>query len=241
MQSALFDKAVSLRAGNQPVVRIVRLGDGTDWLFTAGGIEGVGELPASVIDAARDAQRHDRSHDTKDGGDRYFLHVYNPPRRLIIVGAVHITQPLVQVASAAGYGITVIDPRGAFATAERFPDVDLNEDWPDEAMEALRPDNRTAVVTLTHDPKLDDPALLVALKSEAFYIGSLGSRKTHGSRVERLTAAGLTADEIGRVHAPIGLNLGGRAPAEIAIAIMAQVTQVLHMGDGRTVTAKAAA
>ena len=140
-----------------------------------------------------------------------------------------------------GFYLSSFDPRGAFATAERFPDVDLNEDWPDEAMEALRPDNRTAVVTLTHDPKLDDPALLVALKSEAFYIGSLGSRKTHGSRVERLTAAGLTADEIGRIHAPIGLNLGGRAPAEIAIAIMAQVTQVLHMGDGRTVTAKAAA
>ena len=154
---------------------------------------------------------------------------------------MHITQPLVQIGAAAGYAITVIDPRGAFATAERFPGVDLNEDWPDEAMEALKPDNRTAVVTLTHDPKLDDPALEVALRSEAFYIGCLGSRKTHGSRVERLTAAGLSADEIGKIHAPIGLHLGGRAPAEIAIAIMAQITQVLHLGAGQEVKAKAAA
>ena len=157
------------------------------------------------------------------------------------MGAVHITQPLVTVASAAGYAVTVIDPRGAFATAERFPGVDLNEDWPDEAMEALAPDNRTAVVTLTHDPKLDDPALHVALRSEAFYIGSLGSRKTHGSRVERLTEAGFSADEIAKIHAPIGLHLGGRAPAEIAIAIMAQITQVLHLGAGQEVKAKAAA
>ena len=241
MKSILFEKAVSLRADNQPMVRIIRLSDGADWLLASNKVEGNNELPTAIIDAARDAQRHDRSHNMTDGEERYFLHVYNPPRRLIIVGAVHITQPLVQVARAAGYGVTIIDPRGAFATAERFPGIDLNEDWPDEAMEALRPDNRTAVVTLTHDPKLDDPALIVALKSDAFYIGSLGSRKTHGSRVERLLAAGLTADEINRIHAPIGLHLGGRAPAEIAIAIMAQVTQVLHLGNGHAVTAKAAA
>lgn len=240
MQSVLFEKAVSLRGDNQPVVRIVRLGDGADWLCTTDGVEGNFDVPVAVVDAAREAQRHDRSHVMMDANDRYFLHVYNPPRRLIIVGAVHITQPLIQIAMAAGYEITVIDPRGAFATAERFPGIDLNEDWPDEAMETLRPDNRTAIVTLTHDPKLDDPALIVALKSQAFYIGSLGSRKTHGSRVERLLAAGLTADEIARIHAPIGLHLGGRAPAEIAIAIMAQITQVLHLGDGRSVTAKAA-
>ena len=241
MQLALFVKAVALRAENKPVVRIVEMLSGADWLLTPDGIEGATALPSEVADAAHDAQRHDRSHDMKHGAQRYFLHVYNPPRRLIIVGAVHITQPLVQIGSAAGYAITVIDPRGAFATAERFPGVDLNEDWPDEAMEALKPDNRTAVVTLTHDPKLDDPALEVALRSEAFYIGSLGSRKTHASRVERLIAADMTADEIGKIHAPIGLHLGGRAPAEIAIAIMAQITQVLHLGSGQEVKAKAAA
>ena len=241
MRRSLFEELVKLRAENKAVVRIVHFGSGTDWLWTERGIDGPTALPPEIAVAAREAQQHDRSHGIGSGDDRYFLHVYNPPRRLIIVGAVHITQPLVQVATAAGYAITVIDPRGAFATADRFPGVELNEEWPDEAMEALAPDNRTAVVTLTHDPKLDDPALMVALKSEAFYIGSLGSRKTHGSRVERLTAAGLTSDEIGRIHAPIGLHLGGRAPAEIAIAIMAQITQVLHLGDGRVVTAKAAA
>jgi xanthine dehydrogenase accessory factor len=240
MLSSLFDRAVDLRASNAPVVRVVRLSDGADWLLSAEGTEGEASLGTGIVEAAWDAQRHDRSHAIEVSGERYFLHVYNPPRRLIIIGAVHITQPLIQIAGAAGYAITVIDPRGAFATAERFPGVDLNEDWPDEAMEALKPDRRTAVVTLTHDPKLDDPALEVALRSEAFYIGSLGSRKTHASRVERLQAAGLTAEQIGRIHAPIGLDLGGRAPAEIAIAIMAQVTQVLHLGDGATVKAKAA-
>jgi len=241
MRSALFEKAVALRAENRPVVRIVEMDSGADWLLTPDGVEGLTGLPPEVADAAREAQRHDRSHDLKHEDQRYFLHVYNPPRRLIVVGAVHITQPLVQIAEAAGYAVTVIDPRGAFATAERFPGVALNEDWPDEAMEALKPDNRTAVVTLTHDPKLDDPALEVALRSDAFYVGSLGSRKTHSSRVERLTAAGLTADEIARIHAPIGLHLGGRAPAEIAIAIMAQITQVLHLGRGQEVKANAAA
>ena len=241
MQSALFDKAVELRAENRPLVRIVHLDSGADWLWTQDGIEGPTGLAIEVGEAAEQAQRQDRSHAIEHEGERYFLHVYNPPRRLIIVGAVHITQPLVQIASTAGYAVTVIDPRGAFATAERFPGVDLNEDWPDEAMAALKPDNRTAVVTLTHDPKLDDPALEVALRSDAFYIGSLGSRKTHASRVERLTEAGLTADEIAKIHAPIGLHLGGRAPAEIAIAIMAQITQVLYLGEGAAVKAKAAA
>lgn len=241
MQASLFEKAIALRAENRPVVRIVHLDSGHDWLLTEDGIEGMTGLPPEVADAAVDARKHDRSHGMEAGGERYFLHVYNPPRRLIIVGAVHITQPLVAVASAAGYAVTVIDPRGAFATAERFPGVDLNEDWPDEAMEALAPDHRTAVVTLTHDPKLDDPALHVALRSGAFYIGSLGSRKTHASRVERLTEAGFTAEEIAKIHAPIGLHLGGRAPGEIAIAIMAQITQVLHLGTGADVKAKAAA
>lgn len=241
MQSALFEKAVALRAENRAVVRIVELKSGADWLLTPDGIEGASALPAEVADAAADAQRHDRSASVTIGEGRYFLHVYNPPRRLIVVGAVHITQPLAVIAGQAGYAVTVIDPRGAFATAERFPGVALNEEWPDEAMDALKPDNRTAVVTLTHDPKLDDPALHVALRSEAFYIGCLGSRKTHASRVERLLAEGFSADEIAKLHAPIGLHLGGRAPAEIAIAIMAQITQVLHLGQGDAVTAKAAA
>jgi xanthine dehydrogenase accessory factor len=141
---------------------------------------------------------------------------------------VHIAQPLVEIARTAGYALTIVDPRGAFATRDRFPGVELSEDWPDDALKALNIDTRTAVVTLTHDPKLDDPALHVALRSDAFYIGSLGSKKTHGTRVTRLTEAGYSEAEIARIHAPIGLNIGGKSPAEIAISIMAQVTEVLH-------------
>jgi xanthine dehydrogenase accessory factor len=147
---------------------------------------------------------------------------------MAVVGAVHIAQALAPMAVLAGYDVTVIDPRRAFATDARFPMVKLSTDWPDEALGALRPDRRMAVVTLTHDPKLDDPALEVALRSEAFYIGALGSARTHGKRLARFKELGFGDDQLARIHGPIGLRLGGRSPAEIAISIMAQVTQVLH-------------
>ncbi|MHA1109259.1 MAG: XdhC family protein, partial [Alphaproteobacteria bacterium] len=161
-----------------------------------------------------------------------FLHVCNPSLRFIIVGAVHIAQPLARMAALADYDVTVVDPRGSFATDDRFPGVTLKSDWPDEAMTEICPDRRTAIVTLTHDPKLDDPALSVAIRSEAFYIGSLGSRKTHAARVGRLKEDGFTDDEIGRIHGPVGLDLGGRSPAEVAVSILAQVTATLHGKDG---------
>ena len=122
----------------------------------------------------------------------------------------------------------VIDPRGAFATSSRFPGIELSEEWPDEALKKLQIDNRTAIVTLTHDPKLDDPALQVALESDAFYIGSLGSKKTHAKRIDRLTEAGISTNKIEKIHGPIGLPIGAKTPAEIAISIMAQITQTLH-------------
>ena len=147
---------------------------------------------------------------------------------MVIVGAVHIAQPLSRMASVAGYDVTVIDPRTSFATDERFPGMTLNNEWPDDGMRALDPDRRTAVVTLTHDPKLDDPGLEVALKSDAFYVGALGSRKTHSSRVERLSEAGFSAAEIAKIHAPVGLAIGSVSPAEIAVSILAQITEVLH-------------
>ena len=147
---------------------------------------------------------------------------------MLIVGAVHIAQPLSRMASVAGYDVTVIDPRASFATDERFPGITLNGEWPDDGIRDLDPDRRTAIVTLTHDPKLDDPGIEVALKSDAFYIGALGSRKTHAARVERLTAAGFSKTEIARIHAPVGLSIGSVSPAEIAISILAQVTDVLH-------------
>lgn len=159
----------------------------------------------------------------------WFVAIHNPALRMAVVGAVHIAQPLCQIARACGYDVTLIDPRGAFASAERFPGEHILDDWPDEALAALGLDARTAVVTLTHDAKLDDPAIRAALESDCFYLGCLGSARTHAKRVERLTAAGF-ADRIGRIHAPVGLDIGAKTPAEIAVSVMAQVTQVLRQG-----------
>jgi len=150
--------------------------------------------------------------------------VYAGPPRLLVVGAVHVTSALAPMASLAGFEVTVIDPRRAFGNAERFPNVVLSNEWPEEAMARLAPDARTAVVTLTHDPKLDDPALVAALRSPAFYVGALGSTRTHAQRVQRLGELGL-GDRVGRIHAPVGLALGGRSPSEIAVAIVAQIVQ----------------
>jgi xanthine dehydrogenase accessory factor len=161
--------------------------------------------------------------------DRRFIAVHNPPLRLLVIGAVHIAQPLLAIARTCGYAPTLIDPRGAFGSAARFPGETILDDWPDEALHSLAPDARTAIVTLTHDPKFDDPALTVALRSPVFYIGALGSKKTHARRVERLTAQGFSADEIARIHAPVGLDIGARTPAEIAVSIMAQITATLRL------------
>ena len=173
-----------------------------------------------------DRHRTDTSGLEEDG--RTFVAVHNPPLRLVIVGAVHIAQYLVGMAHSCGYQPILIDPRSGFGSQARFPGETVIDDWPDEALRALKIDARTAVVTLTHDPKLDDPAIVTALESEAFYLGSLGSTRTHAKRVERLREVGFTDEEIGRIHAPVGLDLGGRQPAEIALSIMAQVTQTLR-------------
>jgi len=171
--------------------------------------------------------RTDRSGMAESGE---FIALFNPPLRLIVVGAVHIAQALVPMARLAGYDPVLIDPREAFAAPARFPDTRLVHDWPDEAMAAQAPDARTAVVTLTHDSKLDDPALLAALATPAFYIGCLGSSRTHARRLERLRAAGLGPAALARLHAPVGLDIGARSPAEIAVSILAQITQVLRQG-----------
>ena len=158
----------------------------------------------------------------------WFLGIHNPPLRMAVVGAVHIAQALVPMAALAGYDVLVVDPREAFATPERFPGVALAHDWPDAGLEAFGLDTRTAVVTLTHDPKLDDPAIRAALRSPVFYLGCLGSARTHARRVARLTEAGFDAAAIARIHAPVGADIGARAPAEIAVAILAQVTERLR-------------
>jgi xanthine dehydrogenase accessory factor len=165
---------------------------------------------------------------TTDETPQLFYQPFNPPPRMIVVGAVHIAQPLSAMAALAGYEVTVVDPRESFAAADRFAGVALNLQWPDEALESLGLDSRCAVVTLTHDPKLDDPALQTALRSDAFFIGSLGSRKTHASRLRRLAKAGFSESDLARVNGPVGLPIGARTPAEIAVSVVAQVTQALR-------------
>ncbi|MCA3628378.1 MAG: XdhC family protein [Methylobacterium sp.] len=159
---------------------------------------------------------------------RFFLNVHLPPVRLIVTGAVHISQALAEMARLAGLDCTIIDPRTAFATPERFPNVMLLAEWPDQALTRVRPDRFTAFVALTHDPKIDDPGLVAALKAQCFYIGALGSRKTHAKRVERLQSQGFTVDEIARIHAPIGLDIGAVSPPEIAVSILGEIISAMR-------------
>jgi xanthine dehydrogenase accessory factor len=171
---------------------------------------------------------------------RVFLTVHVPSARLVITGAVHISQALAPVAKLVGYDVTIVDPRTAFASEERFPDVKLIAEWPDTALPPLNIDRYTAFVALTHDPKIDDPALLHALQRDCFYIGALGSKKTHAKRVDRLKKAGLGEADIARIHAPIGLSIGAISPSEIAIAIMAEITQTLRQKADKAMAVEAA-
>ena len=168
----------------------------------------------------------DGEHSLLSDDEASFIFRQVPPRRVFVVGGVHITQFLAPMARQAGYDVTIIDPREVFSTAERFPGSECLTAWPDEVMEGLRPDLRTAVVTLTHDPKIDDLGLVEALRSDAFYIGCLGSRRTHAARCERLAKAGFSAGDLARLHGPAGLNIGAKTPAEIAVSILAQMIDV---------------
>ena len=226
MKLPLLHDVLRVRSDKRPIVLVTELGSGRQWTVLedvpAPGLDA--GLDARVGEAARDALRRDRSEAVEISGARYFLHVMTPPLRLFVVGAVHIAQALVPMASLLGYAVTVIDPRRAFVTGERFEEVTVTTDWPDDALGAAKLDARSAVVTLTHDPKLDDPALRVALASPAFYVGSLGSRRTHARRIERLTAEGLVPEALARIHAPIGLDIGAVTAAEIAASIAAELT-----------------
>lgn len=182
--------------------------------------------------AALEAARADRSATVEIEGRSWFLGVYNPSLDLAIVGAVHIAQPLSQMAALADYRVRIIDPRAAFATAERFPNVELVHDWADEALAKKPLGPRSAVVALAHEPKLDDPAMLAALRSNCFYIGALGSKRTHAARIARLAAEGFKDKDLKRIHGPIGLAIGARTPAEIAISIMAEMTVRLRTDGG---------
>jgi xanthine dehydrogenase accessory factor len=216
------------RAAKRATCLVRLLGSHEAALVVDGRVAAGVALGPDLMAAVRDALRTDRSGTVENGGEAAFLQVFNPPLRLVIVGAVHIAQALAPMAALAGYAVTVVDPRGAFATDARFPGVELSAEWPDEALTALTPDRRTAVVTLTHDPKLDDPALDVALRSAAFYIAALGSRRTHAGRLERLAALGHAPEAMARIHGPAGLDIGAVSPAEIALSVMAQMTSVLR-------------
>lgn len=221
MRDATLARVLEARAARRPLAVATRLGDGAQGTVTPDGAGA--EVPEAVAREARALLAADRSAVVEEAGDAWFVQAHAPPLRMAVVGAVHIAQPLVRMAALVGYEATVIDPRSAFATEARFPGVRIVGAWPDEALEAMAPDARTAVVTLTHDPKLDDAALGAALRSPAFYIGSLGSAKTHGARLRRLRRAGFGDDDLARIHGPVGLPIGARAPAEIALAVMAQV------------------
>jgi xanthine dehydrogenase accessory factor len=213
------------RGNRRAVVLATRLSDAAETLVYADKAEGALAGDAAVVSAARRAIDIGRSETVEIGGQKIFLNVYVPPARLIIVGAVHIAQSLAPVATMLDFDVTVVDPRGAWATGSRFPGVKVVQEWADEAFEKMGLDASTAVVTLTHDPKLDDPALEAALKSDVFYVGALGSKRTHAKRKERLAEAGITDEQFARIHGPVGLNIGAKSPAEIAVSILGQIIE----------------
>ena len=241
MRRVVLEALVGARRAKRPAALVTDLASGEQWLFEPPQVSRSepeasedqqwkvpAELAGDILPPIRAALRADRAGPLALGGRELFINVWNPPLRMIVIGAVHIAQPLVRAARLAGFEVFVIDPRHAFAADARFPDVSITTQWPDEALAALAPDARCAIVALTHDPKLDDPALAFALRSEAFYIGALGSRKTHAKRVDRLREHGFTDAEIARIRGPVGLAIGAKTPAEIAISIIAEVIQQLR-------------
>ena len=212
MREQILDDLVAARAARTPVAYIT-------------GIKIERRL---VVQGFYERFRADRSGFEDDG--ETFVCIHNPPLRMIVVGAVHITQALVPMARISGYDPVLVDPRESFGSKARFPGETIIQDWPDEALQTLGLDARTALVLLTHDPKLDDPALELALASEVFYIGALGSKRTHAKRLERLLAKGFSDAQLQRIHGPIGLNIGAASPSEIAVSTLAEMTQVLRQG-----------
>ncbi len=227
MKAELFEQVLADRAGKRAVAVVTRLADGAQALVHDDDAAGELQLTPEQVAEARRRLRANRSGVLETAQEALFARCHVSAPRMVVIGAVHIAQALAPMAAMAGFEVIVVDPRRAFATSERLPGVSVTTQWPDEAMAGIGVDGQTAVVTLSHDPKLDDPALIAALRSRAFYIGALGSTRTHAKRVARLTEAGL-ADVLHRIHAPVGLDLGGRAPVEIAVSILAQVIQARY-------------
>jgi xanthine dehydrogenase accessory factor len=231
MRGRFLDAVLAAARDHRSVALATELKSGHQLLLDGERAEGELALDDGALARMREALRADRNMTLDTPAGRVFVEVFSPPRRCFVVGAVHIAQPLVQMLSLADYQPIIVDPRESFATEARFPGLELSTEWPDEALERLQPDHRSAVVTLTHDPKLDDPALAVALRSECFYIGALGSKRTHAARCQRLTEMGFTEAELARIHGPIGLSIGAVSPAEIAVSILGQMTEVLRKGE----------
>lgn len=226
----IIARVIEQVTARRPIIVATQLDDGASRVLDAR------EKDLGLAQAATEMARADTSGIVQAAEGAVFVGVYNPGLRMVIIGAVHIAQDLLPLARQIGFDVTIIDPRGAFASPARFPDASagftLISKWPDEVLATRPPDARTALVALTHDPKIDDPALHIALRSGCFYIGALGSKKTHGGRVERLTGAGFSASDIARIHAPIGLAIGARGTAEIAVAVIAQIIGCLR-GKGQ--------
>ncbi|MFZ1921425.1 MAG: XdhC family protein [Xanthobacteraceae bacterium] len=223
------------RAARRAAILVTQVDGGRQRLVKA---DDVGKDPLRSVLAEHLRTSKSGMEETAEG--KVFLTVYVPAPQLVIIGAVHISQALAPIGKLLGYDVTIVDPRTAFASPERFPDVKVVAEWPDKALPPLNVDRYTAFVALTHDPKIDDPALLHALARDCFYVGALGSRKTHGRRVERLKAQGLSEAAIARIAAPIGLDIGAVSPAEIAVAIIAQITERLREEADEAVPVKAA-
>jgi xanthine dehydrogenase accessory factor len=224
---ALLRKLVEVRETHRSVVVATSLESGRRAIIPASGDLSAPGVVDALVRKARDAAARDAS-TVVDCDGTWFLHVRHPPRRLLVVGAVHVAQVLAPMAALNGFDVQLIDPRDAFATRERFPGVRICHSWPRDALEMLGVDHRTAVVTLAHDPKIDDPALELAVRSPAFYVGALGSRRTHALRLQRLAERGFTADELHRIRGPVGLPIGAVTIAEIATSIVADVIRSLR-------------
>jgi xanthine dehydrogenase accessory factor len=225
MRADILAQLQEARHAKRPVALATNLRSGEQKLIFKDGAEGGLCLDIDMIMGAQDMLARDQSGTLQTGLGPVFVQVHNPPPRLIVVGAVHIAEPLVRMGAMAGYGVALIDPRRAFAASQSFEGLSVSTEWPDDAMAALKPDTRSAIVTLTHDPKIDDPALEAALASPAFFIGALGSRKTHAARLERLKARGFDDAACARIKGPVGLDIGALSPAEIAVSIVAQIVQ----------------
>jgi xanthine dehydrogenase accessory factor len=218
MDRHILARLNELRRERQAAILVTDLSGGPDRLIVEGD-----QLKGALADAAASAFRSGKSAPVEIEGQSLFLNVHLPPPRIVVIGAVHISQVLARIAAVAGFDITIIDPRTAFATPERFEGIDLIADWPADALKERPLDGYMALVAVTHDPKIDDEPIVQALRTGCFYVGALGSRKTHAGRLERLKREGLTEGELARIHAPIGLPIGAASPAEIAVAILAEV------------------